>query len=263
MGKLRSTRMAKILEVREENPRMRTIVLELAMNASPGQFLMVWIPGLDEKPMSISHCGEGRIGITAAKVGPFSERLHQMKAGELLGIRGPFGNGFRFIGERVAVVGGGCGTAPLAFLVEELAKKGKKVFFINGAKTKGELFFVERARNVGAEVIVCTDDGSEGRKGFTTDALVELLGKERIDCVYTCGPEIMMRKIVDLCLQKKIECQASLERWMKCGFGICGQCAIDGMFVCKDGPVFPMKKLSKLKEFGSLKRDACGSEMKV
>ncbi len=256
-------RMAKILEVREENPRIKTLILELGMKAVPGQFAMVWVPGMNEKPFSLSGCVEGKAWVTVAKVGAFSERLHQMKAGEQVGIRGPFGNGFKMKGEKVAVVGGGCGSAPLGFLVDELRKAGKKVDFVVGAKTKGELFFVERARNAGAEVVVCTDDGSDGRKGFTTDALAELLGKEKLDCVYTCGPEMMMKKVVGICGEKGVECQASLERFMKCGFGVCGQCAIDGMLVCRDGPVFEGKKIAKMKEFGSLKRNACGSEMKA
>ncbi len=255
--------MAKILEVREENPRMRTLFLDAAMKASPGQFAMLWIPGLNEKPLSFSYCGEGRVGFTVAKVGPFSEKLSQMKVGELVGVRGPFGNGFKPKWDRIAIVGGGCGAAPLGFLAEELARKGAKVSFVVGAKTKGELLFAERARSAGAEVLVCTDDGSEERKGFATDALKDLLEKGKIDAVCTCGPEIMMRKVFELCEAKGVECQASLERWMKCGFGVCGQCAIDGFLVCKEGPVFPSSKLRRMREFGTLKRDACGLPLKA
>jgi len=261
-GKPRIAEMARILEVKEENPRVKTLVLELPLKASPGQFAMLWIPGVNERPFSFSYCGDGRVGFTVAKVGPFSEKLHQLKIGEAIGVRGPFGKGFKPAGGRVAVVGGGCGVAPLGFLIEELAGKGAKISVVIGAKAKGELFFADRARKAGAEVIVCTDDGSEGRKGFATDALADLLAREKFDCVYTCGPEIMMKKVLALCAGK-VECQASLERLMKCGFGVCGQCAIDGMLVCRDGPVFPSAKLGRLKEFGSLKRDACGSEMKV
>lgn len=256
-------KMAKVLEVRDENSRMKTIFVAVDMSAIPGQFAMLWLPGVDEKPFSFSYCGEGKVGFTIAKVGPFSEKLCQLKAGDSVGIRGPLGNGFKADGERIAIVGGGCGSAPVGFLMEELSKAGKKVFFIVGAKTKEELLFVQRAKAAAVEVIVCTDDGSDGRKGFTTEALADLLWKEQIDVVCTCGPEIMMKKVFGICEEKKVECLASLERWMKCGFGVCGQCAIDGFLVCKDGPVFPSAKLKRMKEFGSLKRDACGLPFKA
>jgi dihydroorotate dehydrogenase electron transfer subunit len=251
--------MARVLDVVEENPRVKTIVLEKAMEAGPGQFVMAWLPGEGEKPFSLSFCGSGRIGLTVAAVGPFSSRLHSLKAGDSLGIRGPLGKGFGLHGKNVAGVGGGCGSAPLGFLIEELRRAGKRVTFINGAKTQGELFFVERAREAGAEVVACTDDGSAGRRGFVTDALSELLSGGGIDFVFTCGPEIMMKKVALACAERGVGCEASLERFMKCGFGICGQCAIDGLLVCRDGPVFPLEVLLKLKEFGSARRDACGS----
>ena len=263
MNKPREVKMAKILEVREENARMRTLILGADMSAYPGQFAMLWLPSVNEKPFSFAYCEEGKIGFTVAKVGAFSEKLCQLKPGDSVGIRGPFGNGFKPKGNKIAIVGGGCGTAPLGFLMEKLAKSGKKVFFIIGARTKSELLFAERARSAGAETIICTDDGSEGRKGFTTDALAELLEKEQIDAVCTCGPEIMMKKVLAICEGKGVECLASLERWMKCGFGVCGQCAIDGFLVCKEGPVFNSAKLRRMKEFGSLKRDACGAQLKA
>jgi len=263
MSKPREIEMAKILEIVAENPRVKTIYLDCGMKAAPGQFVMAWVPRMDEKPFSLSYSDGNKIGLSIAAVGQFSKKLHEMKAGDSLGIRGPLGKGFKLVKGNVAVVGGGCGTAPLGFLVEELAKKGAKVTAIIGAKNKEELFFVEKAKKAGAEVVICTDDGSEGRKGFTTDALAELIGKEKFDCVYTCGPEIMMRKIVELCAEKNVECQASLERYMKCGFGLCGQCAIDGLLVCKDGPVFAGTKLKRLKEFGHLRRDASGTEIRA
>ncbi|MDD5318006.1 MAG: dihydroorotate dehydrogenase electron transfer subunit [Candidatus ainarchaeum sp.] len=259
MGKPRETVMARVLEVRAENPRVKTVYLDFAAKAAPGQFVMAWIPGEGEKPFSVSFCGGARIGLTVAAIGPFSRKLQELKPGGVLGIRGPFGKGFKLKEGKAAVVGGGCGSAPLGFLVEELRRAGSEVVFVNGAKTKSELLFAARANAAGARVIVCTDDGSEGRKGFATDALAELLESEKIDCVYTCGPEVMMKKVAGLCAQNCVDCQASLERFMKCGFGVCGQCAVDGMLVCRDGPVFPLSRLARLREFGSARRDACGS----
>jgi dihydroorotate dehydrogenase electron transfer subunit len=110
-------------------------------------------------------------------------------------------------------------------------------------------------------MIVSTDDGSFGIKGFTTDVLMDLLKKEKFDCVYTCGPEVMMKKVFDICDDKGIKCQASLERYMKCGFGLCGTCCIDDKLICKDGPVFDSNQLRKLSEFGVFNRDKSGSKV--
>ncbi len=259
--KLRLTSMTRVLSVERENARTVTLTLDAAFSAQPGQFVMCWLPGVDEKPFSISYSDGAALGLTVAAIGPFSQKIAELKPDNRIGLRGPFGKSFKLEGSNVAVVGGGCGSAPLAFLVEKLVAAKKKVHFIAGARSQDDLLFVERAKKAGANVIVCTDDGSAGRKGFTTDALAELLEKEKIDAVYTCGPELMMKKVADLCARKGVACQASLERFMKCGFGLCGQCAIDEFLVCSDGPVFPLAKLQKMKEFGSVKRDACGLEI--
>jgi dihydroorotate dehydrogenase electron transfer subunit len=110
-------------------------------------------------------------------------------------------------------------------------------------------------------VIITTDDGSLGIRGFTTDALKGLLKEESFDCVYTCGPEMMMKKVFGLCKEFGVECQASLERYMKCGIGVCGQCCIDGLRVCKDGPVFSSEQLRKLDEFGVFERNKSGCKV--
>ena len=110
--------------------------------------------------------------------------------------------------------------------------------------------------------LISTDDGSEGYKGYTTDILEEKLLKKnnKIDKVYSCGPEIMMKKVVDICYKYKVSCEVSLERYMKCGFGVCGQCSVDleGICICQDGPVFSGTKVGKIKEFGKYHRDKAG-----
>jgi dihydroorotate dehydrogenase electron transfer subunit len=111
--------------------------------------------------------------------------------------------------------------------------------------------------------LVSTDDGSFGYHGFASDLAKKILEKERFDQIITCGPEKMMKKILELGLEYKIPVQASLERHMKCGIGICDSCAIDGWHVCKDGPVFDNKKLGKMKDFGRFKRDASGRRVRI
>jgi len=246
----------KIKSVVEENRKVKTFFFDKKIQAYPGQFVMVWIPGLDEKPFSISYVNP--FGVTVHEVGPFTEKLVKVKKGEELGIRGPYGNTFELKGKKICLVGGGCGIIPLAFLTENAIKKKLNVTSIIGSKTKDDLFFLNRIKKSSTKVIITTDDGSIGIKGFASDAFEKLLNKEKFDCVYTCGPELMMKKVFDICEKHRIDCQASLERYMKCGFGLCGTCCLDDVRVCKDGPVFNSDQLSKLSEFGKLKRDKSG-----
>ena len=112
---------------------------------------------------------------------------------------------------------------------------------------------------------ITTDDGSFGRKGFTTDILREVLEnkKNKIKIVYTCGPEIMMKKVFEMCRKYKVECEASLERYMACGFGICGKCMVDDKILCVDGPIFNSKQLSQLLEFGNTARLKSGRKVSL
>ena len=178
-----------------------------------------------------------------------------------MGIRGPYGNGFKLKGKKICLIAGGYAVIPISFLVEKAKKKKINIISVIGAKTKKDLFFLNRLKKSSNRMIVTTDDGSYGIKGFTTDVLMNLLKKEKFDYVYTCGPEIMMKKVFDICENKGIECQASLERYMKCGFGLCGSCCIDDKLVCKDGPVFDSNQLRKLSEFGVFRRDKSGSKV--
>lgn len=248
----------KIKSVVKENYKTKTFLFNKKLEAEPGQFMMVWIPRSDEKPFVVSFTNP--FGITVCKAGLFSSKLIGMKKGDKLGIRGPYGHGFKLKGKKICLVGGGYGIIPLAFLAETAKRKKINVTSIIGVKTKNDLFFLNRLRK-SSKVMITTDDGSFGRKGFATDALEDVLKKEKFDCVYTCGPEMMMKKVFDICEENGIECQASLERYMKCGFGICGSCCLDDVLVCKDGPVFNSEKLRKLTEFGNFGRDKSGSKV--
>jgi len=251
--------MFEIKSVIKENYKIKTFLFNKNIVAEPGQFVMVWIPGMNEKPLAVSYSKP--FGITVSKLGPFSTRLHEMKKDDNLGIRGPYGNGFKLKGKKICLVAGGYGVIPIAFLAEKAKKNKIKITSIVGAKSKKDLFFLNRLKKSSSRLIVTTDDGSFGIKGFTTDALMDLLKKEKFDYVYTCGPEVMMKKVFDICEDKKIECQASLERYMKCGFGLCGSCCIDDKLVCKDGPIFDSNQLRKLSEFGVFNRDKSGSKV--
>ncbi|MFH1450514.1 MAG: dihydroorotate dehydrogenase electron transfer subunit [archaeon] len=250
-------RNSAILEIRKESPSVKSFFFEYSKDIGPGQFLMIWLPGVGEAPFSVSRYDGKVMCISVRKAGKVTGALHKMKEGDKIGIRGPYGNGFRLKGDQVAMLAGGCGAAPLLYLANVAHRENKKVHFFAGASTKAEHLFHEEIEKYG-DLHVCTDDGSYGHKGYPTECFEKILKKEDIDAVYTCGPEKMMKEVLKICRENKIPMQASLERHMKCGVGLCGACLCDSMCVCRDGPVFDDKLLTKMKEFGTWKRDSCG-----
>lgn len=241
-----------IRRIVKETPTVRTFFFDKSFESDPGQFVMVWIRGIDEIPMALSYNN----AITVQKVGNATSALFDLMEGDSIGIRGPFGRGFQIIGNDVLLIAGGVGSAPLSPFAEKLHSMGVKVTTILGARTKEELVFKERFEASG-ETFVATDDGSFGKKGFVTDLLDK---HEKFDQIYCCGPEIMMKKVLDKVEPEKI--QLSLHRYIKCGIGICGACCIDGLRVCKDGPIF-RGDIIKKSEFGYFRRTECGDKIEV
>ncbi|MGY5873941.1 MAG: dihydroorotate dehydrogenase electron transfer subunit [Candidatus Thorarchaeota archaeon] len=262
MGNPLSVQISKVID---ESPRSKTLHFSLAtpIKFQPGQFVMVWVPHVDEIPMSISSWNPPEMGITALSIGEATQALVSMSKDDWIGIRGPFGNPFSIDSKKALVVGGGVGIAPLRPLVYNLLDSGSEVTLVIAAKTKNELIFLEEFENLkhsNLKVEIATDDGSLGFKGFATDAVSTILEENKFDIMYTCGPEVMMASLHDLAKKKKLRFQASLERFMKCGCGICGTCAMDptGELVCTDGPVFTGNQLAGLTNFGKYHRDAVG-----
>jgi len=255
-------KVTKIIKTIEENPDVKTLFFKYPQKIKPGQFFMIWIPNVDEIPMSVSYIQDDIKGITFKRVGDATKKLFKLKKDDKIGIRGPYGKNFKITGKNILFVGGGTGIATLGPIVEEATKKGIKSTIIIGAKNKKEIFFEKRFKKYGAKVYISTDDGSKGYKGLATDLAEELLNENKYSSILTCGPEKMMKKLLEL--SKKIPFQASLERYMKCGFGICGQCCIgEGIRVCEDGPIFDGKTLKKIKDFGVYKRDSAGRKIKL
>ena len=252
-------RHVKITAVAKETGSVTTLMFGDKTPAAAGQFVMAWLPGVDEIPMSLSYLGNTK-GLTVNNIGDATAALCGMKKGDILAIRGPFGNGFRFGKERrILAVGGGVGMAPLAPAVETAAGFGKAVTVAVGARRADELLFVRRMRKC-SEVHIATDDGTDGHHGFVTDLAGVLLKKGKFDLVITCGPEIMMKKVFELAKKAKVPAQASVERYMKCGIGLCDSCSMDGLLVCRDGPVFSDRQLAGT-DFGQCWRDACGRKI--
>ena len=227
---------------------------EPCSHARPGQFVMVWIPGVDEIPMSLSHVAE-RQAVTVEAKGEATRALHEMHEGDKIGIRGPYGQGFTLQGSSHLFVAGGTGAAPLLPLI----RQSSHATVLLGAQTADRLLFPDEIAE-SADLYVATDDGSRGHHGYVTDLLDEI-GQH--DAVYTCGPEPMMKKVLDWSQEQGVEMQASLERYMKCGIGLCDACAIDGYHVCRDGPVFTGEVLATLDDFGRRKRAPSGRRVEI
>jgi dihydroorotate dehydrogenase electron transfer subunit len=257
-------RTTPILRVERASPTVKTYRLNdaLCSKAEPGQFLMLWIPGVDEIPLSIMNTDRsGDVSVAVQKVGEATKSLHKNTKGDLIGVRGPFGTSFSLKAERALMVGGGTGMAPLHFLIRKL-NASVRITLVAGAKTKSELLFMDEIEQIlgkRGKLIQTTEDNTCGIVGLCTDPLEELLTREKFDMVYCCGPEPMIRKVFDLAEEYKLHFEASLERLMRCAVGLCGSCVLGKYQVCRDGPVFDSRQLRDVKaEFGVSKRDFAG-----
>ena len=257
-------RMVRISKIDNETPDIKTFYFKLPpINeiASPGQFLMVWLPKLDEIPISISEI-EPEIAISVKNVGNATDALHSLTIGDRIGIRGPYGNGFSIKGESPLIVGGGIGMAPFPFLIRKLQHTSQKITVINGARTKEEVLYLKKLQQLskkGLDTVITTDDGSLGEEGYASTIAIQQLQTGFYDQVYTCGPEPMIWDLFEATENLQIPLQASLERLMKCGIGLCGQCCLDplGYRTCLEGPVFNSDILRKIertkRDFGGRK----------
>ncbi len=227
---------------------------EAAAIAKCGQFLNIKAEGfMLRRPISL--CGadkeKGTLRIVFQVRGDGTKKLAELNEGSIADIIAPLGgSGFDLIdsGKRAVIVGGGIGTPPLLPIAQHF---GKNCTVINGFRTAAAVILEEDNRKSGAETIICTDDGTYGRKGFVTDALAEVIAKEKPDIIYSCGPMPMLKRIADTAHKNDIRCQVSLEERMGCGIGACLVCACrikrngseEYLHVCKDGPVFDSREV--------------------
>jgi dihydroorotate dehydrogenase electron transfer subunit len=261
-------RTKPIVSIEAESPTVKTFMFKdkQCARAKPGQFLMLWIPGVDEVPLSIMDAKEdGRVAVSVKAVGEATRALHQKRTGETVGVRGPFGNSFMMRGHKILVVGGGMGIAPLMFLTRKFVSKAVSTTFVLGAQTRDELLFrseLEKLETRRVRLITSTEDGSCGFTGLCTQPLEQMLTEENFDMIYACGPEQMILKVFELAENQRVNMQASLERLMRCAIGLCGSCIIGKYRVCADGPVFTSRQLREVKhEFGLSKRDRYGKKV--
>lgn len=235
-------RMVKIEDIVEEAEDYKTFLFRYPEICKPGQFLMIWLPRINEKPFTVAYSKDGVFGITVQRKGEFTAKLFSLSKNDSFGVRGPYGNGYTIKnGEKTCIIAGGSGAATILPLKESMPDAS----VIVGGRSKEQLLFTKRLQ----DAVFTTDDGSYGYHGTVVQAFLELLNKDTFDRVFTCGPEKMMQAVIAICREKGIACQFTLERYMKCGIGICGNCTCGKKRVCVEGPVFSLEDLPALTEF--------------
>jgi NAD(P)H-flavin reductase len=254
--------LATIRAVKEESPGIQTYELGFddpglagSFRFLPGQFNMLYLPGIGEAAISISSDpGEpGRLAHTVRAAGSVTQALTRRGPGEQLGVRGPFGSSWpldRCQGQDVVIACGGVGLAPLRPALYEIVRRRQdfgRVFLLYGARTPGDLLFAdeyERWRQKDIEIQVTVDLGSGDWRG-NIGVVPVLFYRLRLNAprtrLFTCGPEIMIRFVIFEALARRLKPEhifLSMERNMKCAVGLCGHCQLGPAFVCKDGPIF-------------------------
>lgn len=219
------------------NKNTAKLIFDRKLPASPGQFVLVWIPGIGEKPYGIAD--DSPFTLIVKEVGRVSSALVLLKIGSRIFVRGPSGRGFEIKKGNGVGVAGGYGIAPVSFL-----SKKTKIKLLIGAKTKEDLIF---AKNRGVEY--STNDGTFGHRGLITDLLEKELKTRKYRNVYACGPEPMLATVGKISEKFRINAQLLTERRMKCGIGICGSCALGGKLVCVHGPMFYWSELKNKEDF--------------
>ncbi|MFW5753956.1 MAG: dihydroorotate dehydrogenase electron transfer subunit [Marinilabiliaceae bacterium] len=219
----------------------------------PGQFAEVRVDGSPStflrRPLSIHDVdyANNHLKLLIQEVGDGTKKLAGMRKGETLNLIYPLGTSFSLPdSDQVLLIGGGCGVAPLLFLGRYLSENGVKPRFLLGAATGEDLVGLEACRELGP-VMITTEDGSAGTKGFVIHHPIMKTFSPDFDWIYTCGPEPMMKVLAKYARERKIHCEVSLENMMACGIGACLCCVtptVDGnKCTCVDGPVFNAKEL--------------------
>ena len=232
-----------LLKLTHEQPLPEMVpgqFVEARVDNSPSTFL--------RRPISINFVDRdaNELWLLVAAIGEGTRHITTLKPGDTLNCVLPLGNGFtmpKSSSDRVLLVGGGVGVAPLLYMGAEMKRNGIEPTFLLGARSAADLLEIDLFRRYG-RVCITTEDASEGEKGFVTNHSV--LG-EKFDMIATCGPKPMMVAVARYAYKAGVECEASLENMMACGLGAC-LCCVEkttegNLCVCKEGPVLNIKKL--------------------
>jgi sulfite reductase subunit B len=239
----------------------------MSLDHRPGQFVEVSMLGTGEAPISISSSpsrSNGSFELCVRKVGDVTQAIHQLKVGDMVGIRGPFGHGFpyeKFRGKDILFAPGGLGLAPLRSLINQVLDERAlygRVLILYGARNPSELLFKDEleawSKRQDVEFLVTVDRGDEtwkGNTGVITTLFKDVSVNPRNTIAVTCGPPVMYRFVLMELLGKGIlegNIYLSLERKMKCGIGKCGHCQINSVYACQSGPVFSYREIKGLEE---------------
>ncbi len=266
---------AVIREIIEENSTIKTFVVEMSdpeyaksFHYMPGQFVMVSVPHQGEAPISISSSptsSSSSFHLSVRKAGKLTSRMHEMRVGDFLGIRGPYGRPFpmdELKGQHLLVIAGGIGLAPMRsvinYCVDNRSHYGSLTLFY-GSRSPSDIAFKkdlakwEKDPFVDVRLSVdVAEPGWNGHVGLVTSLLedVEIDGKNH--SALLCGPPVMIDAVAKLLQKKGLSPEniiTTLERNMKCGVGLCGHCYMNGVYICKKGPVFTMEQLNQMRSF--------------
>ena len=253
---------ARVERVIQENENTKRFLLSVDgfPDFKPGQFNMLYAFGLGEAPISISSIRKDLLEHTVRAAGDVTNWLFNLKEGDYLGLRGPYGSHFPVEdckGKDIVLLGGGLGLADIKPVVEYIIAHRKdygRVYLLMGFKDPNGILYREDqkewARYVDTLLIVGkASEGWTGRVGLITDLIHEVEIKPENTVAMMCGPEGMMIACSDILSSfgvKKENIYLSLERHMKCAVGTCGHCQLGWTFVCKDGPIFPYSVLERL-----------------
>jgi len=248
--------LSKVVEVIEETPTIKTFVVEPPepFIFKAGQFAQVSIPGLGESPFTPSSdsANPERLEFTVIRTGRVTEAMHLLKAGDPVGLRGPFGMGYpvdEMEGKHVLVVGGGCGLAPLRSLIYTLFHRMDRIASMSikyGARESCELLYRRMYSEWAArdkvdmmETIDIPESGWDGHVGVVTTLLEKIEHPLDEVIAVSCGPEIMLKFVTSTLIERGLKPEQiilSMNRRMSCGIGKCGRCNIGPYYLCKDGP---------------------------
>lgn len=245
-------------KIAKDHYRIRVRSKHLAENSIPGQFVLVKVQDktydpLLRIPLGVHKIKKDGIELLYKVVGTATTLLSLKREGETLDVLGSLGNGFRISNnsKRAIIVSGGHGVAPLYSLAEVLIKKGRRIDFFVGARTKSHVVCSNELKKLGAKIHVATEDGTLGYKGYVTELVEKHIKHYPLNAkrytLYACGPRGMAKVLARVSRKHKISMQVSLDEYMACGTGACLGCAVGTKtgykLVCKDGPVFDAEEI--------------------
>uniref|UniRef100_A0A7C4S4U7 Dihydroorotate dehydrogenase electron transfer subunit n=1 Tax=Geoglobus ahangari TaxID=113653 RepID=A0A7C4S4U7_9EURY len=230
----------RVKKVKRYNKSISTIIFDKELRSYPGQFIMLNVFGLEEIPLSLSSPNS----VTVKAVGETTQYLVNIKEGEFVGVKGPYGNMFSLTNGRALLVAGGMGIAPLHYLYLRLEECGADVRFLFGVKSQEDICLTENIK----DIVIASEDGSVGIRGTVKDLIIRE-NLEEFDKIYVCGPKAMTKFLISYFKEKGVidKAEFSLTGYMRCGFGVCGSCVLEnGLRVCVDGPVVRGKELKDI-----------------